>query len=190
MTVIGITGTLGAGKGTIVDYLKTKGFAHYSARSFIISEIKQCGLPVNRDSMVIVANDLRAAHSPSYIIESLYGEAVRNGKDAVIESVRTEGEVQTLRAKENFYLFAVNADPKLRYERILLRGNESDNVSFEKFLADEEREMHSIDPSKQNLTRCIELADYRFMNNGTIEDLYAQVDQTLGRIAPSVMKEG
>ena len=34
MIIIGITGTLGAGKGTIVDYLvKQKGFVHYSVRA-------------------------------------------------------------------------------------------------------------------------------------------------------------
>ena len=54
MIIIGITGTLGAGKGTIVDYLiKTKGFTHYSVRAFITKEIEKRKLPVNRDSMVI-----------------------------------------------------------------------------------------------------------------------------------------
>ena len=74
MITIGITGTLGAGKGTIVDYLiKNKGFVHYSVRSFITEEINRRGLPVNRDSMTMVGNDLRAQHSPSWIVEQLYG---------------------------------------------------------------------------------------------------------------------
>ena len=61
MITIGITGTLGAGKGTIVDYLvKSRGFEHYSVRAFITEEIKRRGLPVNRDSMTQVGNDLRA----------------------------------------------------------------------------------------------------------------------------------
>ena len=60
MIIIGITGTIGAGKGTIVEYLTDKkGFTHYSVRSFLIDEIKKRGFEVNRDSMVLVANDLR-----------------------------------------------------------------------------------------------------------------------------------
>ncbi|PIY34687.1 MAG: hypothetical protein COZ08_00575, partial [Bacteroidetes bacterium CG_4_10_14_3_um_filter_42_6] len=69
MVIIGITGTLGAGKGTLVDYLINKrGFAHYSAREFLIREITRQGLEVNRDTMTSVANKLRALHSPAYVI--------------------------------------------------------------------------------------------------------------------------
>lgn len=133
MTIIGITGTLGAGKGTVVDYLVVKGFAHYSARDFITREIERRELPVNRDTMTIVANDLRATHSPSYIAETLYDEAAAAGKNAVIESLRTEGEIAALRAKGNFLLIAVDADPKIRYERIIARGSETDKISLKNF---------------------------------------------------------
>lgn len=179
MMIIGITGTLGAGKGTVVEYLESKGFVHYSARSFIVREIERRGLPVNRDNMTVVANDIRATHSPSYIAEALYDKAMAARKNAVIESLRTEGEVMALRAKGNFLLIAVDADPKLRHERIIVRGSETDHISFEKFLADEAREMHATDPTKQNLARCIELADYRLVNDGTKEELITHIDQIL-----------
>jgi dephospho-CoA kinase len=179
MTIIGITGTLGAGKGTVVEYLQQKGFLHYSSRGVINKEIERRGLPINRDNMVIVANNLRATHSSSYIAETLYDDAVVAGKNAVIESLRTEGEIAALRAKGNFLLIAVDADPKIRYERIIARGSETDKISFEKFLADEAREMHATDPNKQNLARCIELADHRLINNGTKEYLRSQVDRII-----------
>ena len=36
MRIVGITGTLGAGKGTVVEYLtQQKGFKHYSARGLL-----------------------------------------------------------------------------------------------------------------------------------------------------------
>jgi dephospho-CoA kinase len=127
MIVIGITGTLGAGKGTIVDYLVLeKGFVHFSVRGFITEEILRRGLPVNRDSMVTVANSLRAAHSPSYIIDQLYEQAIVSGKNCIIESIRTPGEIESLKRKGNFMLFAVDADPALRYERIVIRNSETD----------------------------------------------------------------
>lgn len=183
MITIGITGTLGAGKGTIVDYLvQNKGFVHYSVRSFITEEIKRRNMPVNRDSMTLVGNDLRAQHTPSYIVEQLYAQAQASGCNCIIESVRTPGEIAALRGKPNFFLFAVDADPKIRYERAVLRGSETDHVSYETFIANEQREMTSEDPNKQNLKVCIEQADFRFDNGGSIEDLHKQVEQVLQQI--------
>lgn len=183
MITIGITGTLGAGKGTIVDYLvKNRDFAHYSVRAFLTEEIKRRGLSVDRDSMTSVGNDLRALHGPSYIVEQLYAEAQKSGRNCIIESVRTPGEVAALRGKTNFYLFAVDADPKVRYERAVLRGSETDHVSYETFLANEQREMTSDDPNKQNLKVCIEQADFRLDNGGTVEELNRQVEEVLEKI--------
>ena len=66
MKIIGITGTLGAGKGTIVDYLKEHyGYRHYSVRGYLIEEAQRRGMELNRDTFVVVANDLRATHCPS-----------------------------------------------------------------------------------------------------------------------------
>ncbi|HNS16602.1 MAG TPA: AAA family ATPase [Bacteroidales bacterium] len=180
MLIIGITGTLGAGKGTIVRYLtRDLDFAHYSVRAFVSEEIRSRGLPVNRDTMVEVANDLRAKHSPSYIIDQLYEQASEEGRNAIIESIRTPGEVESLRKKGNFHLFAVDAIPLLRYERIQVRESETDHVTFETFLENEQREYSSDDPNKQNLKKCIEMADHFFENNGTIEHLCLQVQEVL-----------
>ena len=180
MIIIGITGTLGAGKGTIVDYLVNEsGFIHYSVRGFLIEEIKKRGLKVNRDSMTHVANELRAANSPSYVVDQLYGQAVYKGQNCIIESIRTEGEIISLRKKENFYLLAIDAKSKIRFNRIILRKSETDFISYETFVQNEKREFESVDPNKQNLKRCIELADYVLRNNGNIDQLYEQLKQIM-----------
>jgi dephospho-CoA kinase len=183
MMIIGITGTLGAGKGTIVDYLvNKKGFKHYSARGFLLEIIKERGLPEDRDSMVAVANELRAKYSPSYIADELFKRAQASGKNCIIESIRTVGEVNALRERGGFYLFAVDADPKTRYERVVLRKSETDQISLETFLENEKREMDSDDPNKQNLRKCIEMADYVFNNDGSFEDLNNKVEEVITQL--------
>jgi len=58
--IIGITGTLGAGKGTIASYLvKEKGFKHFSVREFLNKELQKRKLRLNRDNLVLVGNELR-----------------------------------------------------------------------------------------------------------------------------------
>jgi hypothetical protein len=129
--------------------------------------------------MVAVANELRANHSPSYLAEQLFEQAKKSGKNCIIESIRTLGEVEALQTKGNFTLFAIDADARVRYDRAYTRASETDNISFETFLDNEKREMESTDPNKQNLSACIARADFRFENNGTAEELYLKINQTL-----------
>lgn len=191
MNIIGITGTLGAGKGTVVDYLlEHYGYKHYSVRGYLIEEALRRGMELNRDTFVVVANDLRTQHSPSYITDQLYLQAVENGCNAIIESVRTPGEVESLRKQEHFILFAVDADPKIRYERVVGRGSETDHISFETFLENEAREMSSTDPNHQNIGRCMQMADYVFNNDGDFENLYRQVEEVLNQLDSEFGKSG
>jgi dephospho-CoA kinase len=192
MIIIGITGTLGAGKSELASYLIQKGFAHFSAREFLSKEVAQRNLPVQRDSMIAVANDLRKKHSPSYVIESLFNEAQEHahtrGQNCILESVRTPGEVTFLESASSkypdcqFYLFAVDASPHLRYDRIKKRNSETDHVTFEKFIADEDYEMNSTDPNKANIAACMRHADFVLTNNTSLKDFHSHVEQILKEI--------
>lgn len=180
MKIIGITGTLGAGKGTLVDYLvNEKNFLHFSVRQYLIGVIEKRDLEVNRDSMTSVANELRANNSPSFIIEELYSEAKHAGKNSIIESIRTPGEIDFLKKQGEFILLAVDADAELRYKRITIRASETDNINFDTFVANEKREMNSSDANKQNLGKCIKMADIVLNNNGSIDQLIDQLNHHL-----------
>src|SRR3989344_52379 len=178
--IIGITGTLGAGKGTIVEFLKQKGFKHFSVREFLIEKINQRGLPVNRDSMVAIANQLREKNSPSYIVEQLLEQA-KNSEHAIIESIRTPAEAELIKKKSGF-LLAVDAISQLRYTRIITRQSETDNISFDEFIGQEKREMYSIDPNHQNLNKCIQMANFVLENNKDLKHLKKQVEIVLEKI--------
>lgn len=186
MIIIGITGTLGAGKGTVVDYLtEKKGFAHFSVRGHLAEVIKARGEEVNRDSLTHTANELRASNTPSFIIEELFRKAQQSGQNCIIESIRTPGEIDALRSKEGFVLLAVDADIYTRYQRIQQRQSETDNVDFETFKQNEAREMHSDDPNKQNLSECIRRADFVISNDGSIGQLEEQTEKILHTILQS-----
>ncbi len=175
--IIGITGTNGAGKGTVVDYLvHTKGCNHFSARAFITEEIKRQGLPIDRPHMRQVANELRQMHGPAYVIEQLLHQAQATAGTSVIESIRTIGEAELL-LSHGAQLWAVDADRKVRYERILTRMSETDHVTFEQFCTFEDREMQGTEAWDMNVFGVMQLAHHTFSNNTTREALFLQVEE-------------
>lgn len=180
--IIGIAGSFGAGKGVVVDYLvRTKGFKHYSASGLITDEIKRRGLPINRDTMIVVANDLRKSHGSAYLMEEMYRLASETGGDAVLESLRAVAEARKIKELGGTVI-GVDADSKLRYERAVKRDSEKDNVSYEKFLAQEKAESNPDDPTKQDIFGAFKEVDYIITNNGTLKELHAQIDEVLKQI--------
>lgn len=176
--IIGITGTNGAGKGTVVERLKQKGFRHYSARDFIAAEAERRGLPTDRGTLGQVGDDLRKTHAPGYIARELLRMAQEGGTDAVIESLRNVGEAAYLKS-QGMVIWAVDAGRALRYERAFRRGSSTDHVTFEQFVEQEEAEMRQSDPHRMNIFGVMQMADVTLMNDGTQEELYQQVDEAL-----------
>ncbi len=174
--IIGLTGSFGAGKGCVADYLvNKKDFAHFSARTFIIKELERQHLEVNRDTMTAMGNTLRAEHGPTYIFEQLVQMAKAHGSDVVVESVRAVAEARYIKEQGGIVL-GVDADPQIRYERIVKRGSETDHVTFEEWKAQELAEINPDDPTKQDIFGALRESDYVIMNTGSIEELEAAID--------------
>ncbi len=181
--IIGITGTLGAGKGTVTNFLVAhKGFLHVavSGSGFLRDEARRRGLPLERPIYQQIANEYRAKGATG-LMEAVYESAkddIISGANIVLEPQHTAAEVAFIRSKGGIEL-SVDADLPIRYERIHARGSEKDHVTFEEFLAIQTQELHSDDPNKNNLGAAIALADYHLTNNGTPEELFRQVEEVL-----------
>jgi len=177
--VIGITGSFGAGKGAVVHYLcSKKNFKHYSASGFITEEIIARNLPVNRDTMTEVGNDLRKKHGPSYIIDTLYRRAKAEGEDAVIESLRAVAEVRSLKSLGG-HVIGVSADAIARYKRSVGRNSAKDQVDFETWKKQEKIESDNSDPTKQNIFKALEESDTIIENNGSLKELRGKIETFL-----------
>jgi dephospho-CoA kinase len=183
MIIIGVTGTDGAGKGTVVDYLVNQnGFALYHARALLLAEIERQGLPPTRASMRIAGNYLRSQHGNDYVVTHFLAQAKETGDQKIaIDSLRTIAEATTLKAHGGI-LLAVDADQHLRYERVQARRSSSDQVTFEQFKEQEDLENNDPDPHGMQKRKVIAMADYVIQNDGTLEALHQKIDEVLTRI--------
>ena len=174
--LIGIAGTLGAGKGTVVDYLKTKGWTHYSASGYLREVIISRGEIVNRDSYSKTSGEIRRV-DPAGLVKILYSRIVANGVEcSIIESLHDVGEAEFIKAQGGI-LLGVDANLEIRYQRSLLRGSEKDNVSFDDFKRHIEREENGT--GHHNIRAVIDMADYVIQNDGTLEELHSQIESFL-----------
>lgn len=176
--LIGITGTDGAGKGTVVDYLvKAKGFVHYSSRAWFLEIIVEKGMDPTRANMRLVANELRKQRGNDCVVQ----EYLKRAKDAgyenfIIESIRATAEADSIKANGGI-LLAVDADQHIRYDRIMSRASVSDQVSFEEFIEHEELEKNDPDPNGMQKAKVMEMADYTINNDGTLEELNIEIEK-------------
>ncbi|PIR85416.1 hypothetical protein COU15_00775 [Candidatus Kaiserbacteria bacterium CG10_big_fil_rev_8_21_14_0_10_45_20] len=178
--IIGITGTDGAGKGTVVSYLvEQKNFTHYSARALLLQEIERQGLPNDRTHMRLVANELRKQYGNDYVARHYLNQVAKDKpKNSIIESIRAVAEAELLK-QNGVFLLAVDADQAIRYERVQRRRSSSDKVTFKQFQEHEQLEINDPDPHGMQKQKVIDMADAIVYNNGTIEELRAQVDSVL-----------
>ena len=182
--IIGITGTDGAGKGTVVDHLVSHhNFTHYSSRDFILEEINRLGLPTDRNQLRLTANNLREEFGDEVVVRKAYEKAEAEGKETVvIESIRTLAEVAYLKSQGGI-LLAVDADPKVRYSRVQGRRSETDQVTYEQFLAHEALENNDPNPHGMQKAKVMASADYTIANNTNKKSLAREVEKFLSLVS-------
>jgi len=180
--IIGLTGENCAGKGTVADYLKKKGFYYLSLSDVIREELKSEGREITRESLIEKGNSLRAEYGPG-VLATKTAAVVQNDRNYVIDSIRNPAEVAELRKLAGFFLFHVTAPPEVRFDRMRSRDREEDPKTFEAFMKIEKMEAKNAERTKQNIDETVKLADKTVVNDTNLAELYDKTDAALGELS-------
>lgn len=176
---IGITGTFAAGKGEIVRLLRQKGFKHYGFGELMREQLEKRGVESTIPNIMEYANETRANHGAGYFAELLLRRVQEDApKHAVLESIRTLGELTTLQRLPGFLLLSVDAPRELRYERLMNRGRKDGIRSFEEFCEWEDKQLEGAQ-HEQQLLAVMDRADVKIVNIGNLEELREQLEEQL-----------
>lgn len=177
MKYIGITGQLLSGKSTASKFLEENFNAelfHFSR--FLGSLLELLDLEKNRKNL----QDLGLFIKETYGQDILVKTALEYSKDSkadifLMDGLRTKEDVLALKEMPNSKIVYMKAEPKLRYTRMLERGEKvgEKQSSLEEFL---EMEKHNVDIQLLELEQ---YADIVIDNNGTKADLEKELTKAL-----------
>jgi len=173
--IFGISGTNSSGKDTVAKYIEGKGFFHISLSDILREEMKKQNIEINRQNMIDFSNNYGQEFGADILAKSAYRK-FGNVDKLIISSIRKQAEVDFFHTISSFRLIFVDVATNIRYERMLKRAREGENIlSYGDFKTLQEKEMGGS--NSQNLSYCKESADYQIDNSGTIEELFTKIDE-------------
>lgn len=167
--IIGIAGTIAAGKTTASEYIVGKGFA-YSRYSLIIAKLlEKNGIQVERSALQNAGGNLFDAQK-QYELNKKVDGYVSGNEYIVIDGMRHYEDYTYWKEKnfKNFYLLYIDSDPKICAARY----------------GEKEFQQVASHHVEQEITGLRQLADVIIDNNSTFENLYTQIDNFLNLVSP------
>jgi len=182
--IIGLTGTIGSGKGVVTDFLKKQGFIYLSLSNELREIAKEEKIDFTRKNLQDLGNKLREEEGPA-VLAKLVTDKIKNQeyKKAIVDGIRNPAEIGVLRKLKNFFLVSVDATQKIRFERVKQRNRESDPQTWEEFIKVDDRDKGiGESDTGQNVDKCMKLADFSLINDGSLEEVQERIVELLEKI--------
>jgi len=178
--VIGIIGLVGAGKSTFADYLKTEHQAAiFAFRDPLEEALKLLLIDQTRTNLQKLSQVLRENFGQDLLSKILVDRVNKATTEIVcVEGIRRPKDLDYLRTIPNFFLISLDTNEKIRYERLVSRGQNADEnaMTFAEFLQKQAAEAESL------ISEVAREASFVVTNDATKEDFYLQIENVLQKI--------
>lgn len=181
--IFGFVGLLSSGKGTATKYLSEKYHASTFRYSTILRDlVDRIYVEQSRDNLIRISECIRKLFGEDVLAKTIAQDAQKaTGDLVVVEGIRRLADIEHLTKLPNFVLVEIIADPEVRYKRLVVRGENTDDASktYEQFLEDHKRS------TEMSILEVIPHAKERIDNNGDAESLYQQLDVLIKKYQPA-----
>lgn len=180
MKLLCITGMPGSGKSEAVKFFAEKGAPVVNMGDAVREEAAKRKLEIAPETLGKLSVELRKKFGGEEIARRCLKkiDAHLNKPLVIIDGLRSFEEARFFRQRygEDFYILAVHASPKVRFERLRGRKRGDDPKSQEEFEARDARELG------YGLGNVIALTDFLVLNEGSPKELKERMREVYERI--------
>jgi dephospho-CoA kinase len=175
--ILGLVGPIASGKGMACHYLKEIHDAKIFRFSTMLRDVlDRFYIEQSRENMQTLSSVLRQTFGEDLMAKTIANDVKNSASEIIVlDGVRRLGDIKYLLEMPEFHLVEINADQKIRYDRITSRGENTDDIkkTFADFQKDELQE------SELQIKSVAEKAQFHINNNGTEQELYNQIENII-----------
>lgn len=179
--IIAVVGMSGSGKSVVVDHLTSLGFPKVYFGGMILKEMERRGIGISPETEKNFREMIRETEGKDWVVQQVIKEVhnlISAGqKRIVLDGLYTWTEYKILKKEfpGQISVLAVVVDKATRHKRVAKRPERPFNTE-----EIQERDRSEI----ENLEKGgpIAIADYYLLNNSSVEELEAGVDEILKKI--------
>ncbi len=155
----------GAGKSTVADGLKPKGYKVINMGDAVREEARRRALEPSRPNLGKLMLELREKNGPGAIAELIKGQIENSSSNVIlIDGIRSNDEIGVLRKFGDVKLLAIHASTDTRFDFLQKRGRLDDPQTKEHFEERDDRELGV------GISTSIALSDHAITNIGLTKD--------------------
>ena len=178
--ILGLVGEMASGKSTITEYLKQKhGAVTFRFSDMLRDVAKRLHIENSRPNLQLLSTVLRQNFGEDLMSKVLAADVMESTHNFIItEGVRRPTDITYLKKLPGFHLIYLSVSERTRFERLAARRENADdaNKTWEEFQREGKQE------SEQKIKEIAAIAEITIDNNGTMEELYKEMESILSRI--------
>ena len=177
MKLLCVTGKRGSGKSVITKIASRHGIRSVEMHEPVYDAMTKRNIPLTHENIIKFSEGLREKKDFGIVAKMMLKKIRKERmKDniLVICGIRHPDEVREFRKRYDCLFLAIDADPKIRFKRIMARAKKEDPKTIEQFIKKEQNENKML-----GIDKAMKPADVTITNNKGIREFSEKLDNLI-----------